>query len=169
MASLFGSPSLAYAYGVIYCIAHHIDSVAACSKQTWTIASLWPLPRKKLLILARQVRGLSNCFPLLSACSLAKIRLHLAQALPSARIVRTRPKLDYCRSGTPPVDFASDLEVLRGLLKRFCTRSSEFAFHAMFGKMSKTERMRYAYLHFYRDVEQFVEFSLPPKRYYVST
>lgn len=63
--------------------------------------------------------------------------------------------MDQQQGGTPPVDFASDLEVLRGLLKRFCTRNSELAPHAMFGEMSNPERMRYTHLHFDHHLRQF--------------
>ena len=68
---------------------------------------------------------------------------------------KTRPEMDQQQGGTPPVDFASDLEILRNLLKRFCTRKGDFAPHAMFGQMSKPERMRYAYLHFDHHLRQF--------------
>jgi len=68
---------------------------------------------------------------------------------------KTRPEMDQQQGGTPPVNFASDLEVLRGLLKRFSTRNGEFAPHAMFGEMSKPERMRYAYRHFDHHLRQF--------------
>jgi Protein of unknown function (DUF1569) len=68
---------------------------------------------------------------------------------------KTRPEMDQQQGGTPPVDFASDLEELRGLLERFCTRESEFAPHPMFGEMSKAERMRHAYLHFDHHLRQF--------------
>ena len=33
---------------------------------------------------------------------------------------------------------------LRSVFERFCTRDDEFALHAMFGEMSKAERMRHA-------------------------
>jgi len=68
---------------------------------------------------------------------------------------KTRPEMDQRQGGTPPVDFASDLEELRGLFERFCTRDGEFAPHAMFGEMSKAERMRHVYLHFDHHLRQF--------------
>lgn len=68
---------------------------------------------------------------------------------------KTRPEMDQQQSGTPPVNFASDLEELRILFQRFCTREGEFAPHAMFGQMSKAERMRHAYLHFDHHLRQF--------------
>src|SRR3984885_11165497 len=68
---------------------------------------------------------------------------------------KTRPEMDQRQGGTPPVDFASDLEELRGLFERFCAREGAFASHAMFGQMSKTERMRYGYLHIDHHLRQF--------------
>ena len=68
---------------------------------------------------------------------------------------KTRPEMDQAQGGTPPIEFASDLEDLGVLLGRFCTRESEFAPHSMFGKMSRTERMRYAYLHIDHHLRQF--------------
>jgi hypothetical protein len=68
---------------------------------------------------------------------------------------RTRPEMDQQQGGTPPVNFASDLEELGSVFERFCTRDDEFALHAMFGEMSKAERMRHAYLHFDHHLRQF--------------
>jgi hypothetical protein len=44
---------------------------------------------------------------------------------------------------------------LGSVFERFCTRDDEFALHAMFGEMSKAERMRHAYLHFDHHLQQF--------------
>ena len=68
---------------------------------------------------------------------------------------KTRPEMDPQQGGTPPVDFASDLEELRILCGRFFTWDRAFAPHAMFGQMSKSQRMRYAYLHFDHHLRQF--------------
>jgi len=68
---------------------------------------------------------------------------------------KTRPEMDYQQGGTPPADFASDLEELRILFDRFCTWKGRFAPHAMFGQMSEAERMRHAYLHFDHHLRQF--------------
>jgi hypothetical protein len=69
--------------------------------------------------------------------------------------VKTRPEMDQREGGTPPVDFASDLDELRDLFERFCAWEGAFASHAMFGQMSKTERMRYAYRHIDHHLKQF--------------
>ena len=68
---------------------------------------------------------------------------------------QTRPEIDQRQGGTPPVDFATDTKELRVLLDRFCSLGGEFAPHAMFGQMSKAERMRYAYLHIDHHLRQF--------------
>ena len=68
---------------------------------------------------------------------------------------KTRPEMDQRQGGTPPMDFASDMEELRSLLDRFCAWQGAFASHAMFGQMSKIERMRYAYRHIDHHLRQF--------------
>lgn len=69
--------------------------------------------------------------------------------------VKTRPEMDQQQGGTQPTNFASDLEDLRVLFARFCAREAEFASHAMFGQLSRAERMRHAYLHFDHHLRQF--------------
>ena len=68
---------------------------------------------------------------------------------------KTRPEMDQAQGGTPPVEFTSDLDELRILYERFCTQEGEFAPHAMFGQMSRAERMRHTYLHFDHHLRQF--------------
>ena len=75
--------------------------------------------------------------------------------IPWIRGFKTRPEMDQQQGGTPPVDFASDLEKLRILFERFCAWEGEFSPHAMFGQMSEAERMRHAYLHFDHHLRQF--------------
>ena len=69
--------------------------------------------------------------------------------------VRTRPEMDQQQGGTPPQEFASDLEKLRALFERFCSWQGEFAPHPTFGPLSRTERMRHAYLHTDHHLRQF--------------
>jgi hypothetical protein len=69
--------------------------------------------------------------------------------------VKTRPEMDQQQGGTSPVDFASDLDELRTLFQRFCAQEGEFGPHAMFGQMSRAERMRHGYLHFDHHLRQF--------------
>jgi hypothetical protein len=69
--------------------------------------------------------------------------------------VKTRPEVDQQQGGTRPVEFSSDVENLRILFERFCGWKREFAPHAMFGQLSRTERMRHAYLHMDHHLRQF--------------
>jgi hypothetical protein len=75
--------------------------------------------------------------------------------LPWPHGIKTRPELDQQQGGTPPAEFASDLEKLCILLERFCASESEFAPHPMFGQMSRAERMRHGYLHMDHHLRQF--------------
>jgi hypothetical protein len=75
--------------------------------------------------------------------------------LPWPRGIKTRPEMDQQQGGTPPAEFASDLEKLRILFQRFCSSQGEFAPHTMLGQMSRTERMRHAYLHMDHHLRQF--------------
>ena len=68
---------------------------------------------------------------------------------------KTRPELDQRVSGTTPVEFSSDLEILQNLFERFCAIEGEFAPHAIFGQLTKAERMRRGYLHFDHHLRQF--------------
>jgi len=69
--------------------------------------------------------------------------------------IKTRPEMDQQQSGTRPAEFASDVEKLRTLFKQFCGWKGEFAPHATLGQLSKTERMRHAYLHMDHHLRQF--------------
>jgi len=69
--------------------------------------------------------------------------------------VKTRPEIDQQQGGTPPAEWASDLEKLRTLFDRFCAHQGEFAPHANFGQLSRKERMRHAYLHMDHHLRQF--------------
>ena len=69
--------------------------------------------------------------------------------------LKTPPEMDQEHGGTPPTVFAADLDKLRVLIQRFRTWEGEFAPHAFLGKMSRTERMRHAYLHTDHHLRQF--------------
>lgn len=68
---------------------------------------------------------------------------------------KTRPEMDQRQGGTPPIEFASDVETLRNLFARFCAFEGKFAPHAILGPMSRAERMRHAYLHIDHHLRQF--------------
>jgi len=96
---------------------------------------------------------ISPCTSLFKRTVLKPLALWIPVSWPHG--FKTRPEMDQQQGGTPPVDFASDLEELRILFERFCTRGGEFASHATFGQMSRAERMRHAYLHFDHHLRQF--------------
>ena len=69
--------------------------------------------------------------------------------------VKTRPEVDQQQGGTRPVEFSSDVENLHALFEQFCSWKGEFTPHAMFGQLSRTERMRHAYRHMDHHLRQF--------------
>ena len=69
--------------------------------------------------------------------------------------VRTRPEMDQHMGGTPPEEFASDLEKLHILFGRFVSWQGKYEPHPILGPLSKTERMRHAYLHMDHHLRQF--------------
>lgn len=69
--------------------------------------------------------------------------------------VKTHPEIDQQLGGTRPADFASDMQQLRALFETFCTHRGDYAPHGMFGQMSRSERMRHAYVHFDHHLRQF--------------
>jgi hypothetical protein len=68
--------------------------------------------------------------------------------------VRTRPEMDQQQGGTPPAEFAADVQQLRVLFDRYCA-AQQYSPHPMMGPMSRTERMRWAYLHMNHHLRQF--------------
>ena len=69
--------------------------------------------------------------------------------------VKTRPEMDQQQGGTRPTEFVSDVATFHTLFDRFCSFKGEFAPHAMLGQLSRTERMRHAYLHVDHHLRQF--------------
>ena len=57
--------------------------------------------------------------------------------------IKTRPEMDQQQGGTRPAEFSSDVENLRILFKQFCGWKGDFVPHAMFGHLSRIERMRH--------------------------
>jgi hypothetical protein len=68
--------------------------------------------------------------------------------------VKTRPEMDQRQGGTPPAEFAADLQQLNELFGRYCA-AQQFSPHPIFGPMNRTERMRWAYLHMDHHLRQF--------------
>lgn len=69
--------------------------------------------------------------------------------------IETRPEMDQHQGGTRPQTYADDLEKLRGLFERFVNWQGEFRPHPTFGPLTRTERMRHAYLHMDHHLRQF--------------
>jgi len=69
----------------------------------------------------------------------------------------TRPEVDQARGGTAPVDFAADLAQLETLLTLITSDSRCFdgQQHPIFGPMSRSAWLRWAYLHMDHHLRQF--------------
>src|ERR1700680_3902669 len=75
--------------------------------------------------------------------------------IPWAHGFKARPEMDQRQGGTQPMEFASHVERLRTLFERFCGWKGEFTAHAILGRLSRTGRMRHAYLHMDHHLRQF--------------
>lgn len=71
--------------------------------------------------------------------------------------ILTRPEIDQQCAGTRPVDFAADLAALEALVDLITTRPTGFDWpvHPIFGRMSQTAWLRWAYLHMDHHLRQF--------------
>jgi hypothetical protein len=71
--------------------------------------------------------------------------------------VPTRPEVDQEVGGTRPDDFARDLAELEVLLERVTTQAVGYDWpaHPIFGRMSQSAWMRWAYLHMDHHLRQF--------------
>ncbi|MGD0737442.1 MAG: DUF1569 domain-containing protein [Terracidiphilus sp.] len=71
--------------------------------------------------------------------------------------VKTVPECEAGKGGTKPAEMESDLRTVRELLEGFAALPPTFAFpeHAIFGRMTYTEWMRWGYLHMDHHLRQF--------------
>lgn len=71
--------------------------------------------------------------------------------------IETRPEIDQRCEGTSPADFAADVAELEALLEQVATapRDAEWPEHPIFGRMSHSSWMRWAYLHADHHLRQF--------------
>lgn len=69
--------------------------------------------------------------------------------------VATMPAMDQRAGGTPPKDFAEDFATLLDKLDRFARSKGPWPPHPMFGKMSRSDWMRWGYLHTDHHLRQF--------------
>jgi len=73
------------------------------------------------------------------------------------RGIATRPEVDQLRAGTRPTEFATDVAALEALLDVIAIRDVMFdgRRHPIFGAMSQTSWLRWAYLHVDHHLRQF--------------
>jgi hypothetical protein len=71
--------------------------------------------------------------------------------------ILTRPEIDQEVGGRKPVEFATDVAELEILVNVITTqaRDCEWHRHAIFGRMSKAQWLRWAYLHTDHHLRQF--------------
>ena len=71
--------------------------------------------------------------------------------------IQTRPEIDQESGGTKPFDFSTDVAQLETLLEAFNGQGMRLngAVHPIFGRMSETAWLRWAYLHTDHHLRQF--------------
>lgn len=69
--------------------------------------------------------------------------------------IPTRPEIDQHCAGTSPVAFDADVAELARLLERIATHAADWPAHPIFGRMSRTAWLRWAYLHTDHHLRQF--------------
>ena len=71
--------------------------------------------------------------------------------------VRTMPENDQEQGGTPPEDFARDLNDLMAMIERVTRPNRDFQWrrHPLFAEMSERDWMRWGYLHADHHLRQF--------------
>lgn len=70
--------------------------------------------------------------------------------------IATRPEVDPLRAGTRPGEFAPDVAALEALLEAITTLDATYGRrHPIFGAMSQTAWLRWAYLHADHHLRQF--------------
>jgi len=77
--------------------------------------------------------------------------------LPWLHGVKTMPEMDQEISGTPPVEFERDKRELEIMIERFTKQPRDFQFspHPIFGAMTESEWMVWAYRHCDHHLRQF--------------
>jgi len=69
---------------------------------------------------------------------------------------KTRPEVDQERGGTPPADFTADVAQLEHIVELVTANAREFVpRHPIFGAMSKSDWLRWSYLHMDHHLRQF--------------
>ena len=78
----------------------------------------------------------------------------LHTSLPWPHGLATRPELLQGHGGTPPAEWTRDRSLLEELIPAFASRDS-YGFHPLFGEMSKTDWLIWAYRHTDHHLRQF--------------
>ena len=81
------------------------------------------------------------------------IALHTS--LPWPQGVPTRPEVDPRRGGTKPGEFERDRRAVVDLIRRFVAPDARYARHPMFGAMTRSEWLLWAYGHLDHHLRQF--------------
>jgi hypothetical protein len=73
------------------------------------------------------------------------------------RGIQTRPEVDQEATGSSPTDFIADIADVETLLKAIAAGSArrDWPAHPIFGPMSRTDWLRWAYLHTDHHLRQF--------------
>jgi hypothetical protein len=105
--------------------------------------------------LVTQQKAVSPATGMVQSTVIKWIALYLPFKWPPG--VPTRPEVDQEVGGTRPDDFTRDLAELEVLLETVTTRAAGYDWpaHPIFGRMSQSAWMRWAYLHMDHHLRQF--------------
>lgn len=99
-------------------------------------------------------RAASEASGLLHRTLLKWLVLYLPLAWPAG--ISTRPEIDQAIGGTKPLDFARDVAQVESLLVRTAAHhATAWPPHPIFGRMSQSAWLRWAYLHTDHHLRQF--------------
>ena len=116
-------------------------------------------PHQTVCHLADSFRGVTGQRRVSMASGVAQrtmvkwIALYLPVPWPAG--VRTRPEVDQELEGTRPVDFAADVAELEALVEHITAGHADWQVHPIFGRMSESAWLRWAYLHMDHHLRQF--------------
>ena len=101
-------------------------------------------------------RKVTNACPLWKRTVLKWIALYVPVQWPKGRIA-TVPEVDSLRDGTPPAEFARDIDRLEQSLRALVEEASagRCVRHALFGPLSPNQWLRFGYLHADHHLRQF--------------
>ena len=118
-------------------------------------------PHQMLCHLSDSFRGVVGERPISSIATRASRTLvkfiALYAPMPWPRGLPTRPEVDQEVGGTTPIEFSHDKSEVERLIQRFARSDQEFTSyaHPMFGRMSRAQWHRWAYVHVDHHLRQF--------------